>query len=372
MRRVATRDGKVSPTREHLENIFSWDGMTCRDCGVTMHWLKEEGPRAQQLTLQHYRSGSMGFVCLSCNTRHAAMPGDSYCDLPKDHKRCPKCEQIKPLSEFYRDASKAKTEFLALQQGAAGSAVAAVGAITARSRHRHLRRWRAHDHPAANAGAADGDSAISRRFLCDLPGAVADVRPGERAEHADGDRAGVRLRFDFQERVRGSAVTFAAALAAFQADRQAQVNEVLARLSAFEPIPREEVQRMESLAVDQAFHRQASVPAVGNIAQELTHDLRREEIDRAQFDTTLDALAAKLPCPGVSALTYAGEYLNDYVLAECNAPEFSDADTNTMAATLLALCAEFRCLFAYFNLNSICAAVHSARAPSIRYADEEY
>jgi hypothetical protein len=114
MRRVATRDGKVSPTREHLENILSWDGMTCRDCGVTMHWLKEEGPRAQQLTLQHYRSGSMGFVCLSCNTRHAAMPGDSYCDLPKDHKRCPKCEQIKPLSEFYRDASKAKTEFLQL------------------------------------------------------------------------------------------------------------------------------------------------------------------------------------------------------------------------------------------------------------------
>jgi hypothetical protein len=167
-------------------------------------------------------------------------------------------------------------------------------------------------------------------------------------------------------------VTFAAALAAFQADRQAQVNEVLARLSAFEPIPREEVQRMESLAVDQAFHRQASVPAVGNIAQELIQDLQREEIDRADFDGALDAFAARVPCPGVSALTYAGEYLNDCVLAECNAPELSDADTNAMAATLLALCAEFRCLFAYFHLNSICAAVHSARAPSIRYADEEY
>jgi hypothetical protein len=83
-------------------------------------------------------------------------------------------------------------------------------------------------------------------------------------------------------------VTFAAALAAFQADRQAQVNEVLARLSAFEPIPREEVQRMESLAVDQAFHRQASVPAVGNIAQELTHDLRaKRSIARSSIQRSM-------------------------------------------------------------------------------------
>ena len=102
MRSLARRDGKAVPSYEQLENISTWDGMTCRDCKRPMNWLREEGSDTQ-LTLQHYRSGSMGFVCLSCNTRHASMEGDSYCGMRADHKQCPSCKAIKHRSKFSAD-----------------------------------------------------------------------------------------------------------------------------------------------------------------------------------------------------------------------------------------------------------------------------
>jgi len=105
MRAVAKRDGKLIPTHEQLENLYSLDGLNCRDCKRQMNWLRPEGA-ASQITLQHYRSGSMGFVCLSCNTRHASMPGDSFQKMPADHKRCPTCEAVKPATDFTLDQSR--------------------------------------------------------------------------------------------------------------------------------------------------------------------------------------------------------------------------------------------------------------------------
>lgn len=102
MRSTAKRAGKVVPTHEQLANLFSRDGTTCRDCKREMNWLREDGADTQ-LTLQHYRSGSIGFVCLSCNTRHAHMPGDSYQTIQKDHKHCPQCETVKPFSDYSAD-----------------------------------------------------------------------------------------------------------------------------------------------------------------------------------------------------------------------------------------------------------------------------
>lgn len=102
MRSRARLDGKAVPTMEQLDNLYSWDGLTCRDCKRSMNWLRDDGADTQ-LTLQHYRSGSMGLVCLSCNARHASMPGDTYCSMPKDHKRCPQCASVKPHADFARD-----------------------------------------------------------------------------------------------------------------------------------------------------------------------------------------------------------------------------------------------------------------------------
>jgi hypothetical protein len=101
MRASAKRNGKEVPTHEELEQM-SLVGMDCPDCGVRMNWRSING-KSTVASLQHYRSGRMAIVCLSCNTRHASMDGDSYCDMPKDYKRCPSCESTKHQSEFSAD-----------------------------------------------------------------------------------------------------------------------------------------------------------------------------------------------------------------------------------------------------------------------------
>lgn len=104
MRSSAKRHGKTVPSREILEKLSHIENK-CGDCGIQMNWLAKEG-HSTVVTLQHYRNGEYGFVCLSCNVRHAAMPDDSYRDMPKDHKFCPHCKSIKSLDDFSADNSR--------------------------------------------------------------------------------------------------------------------------------------------------------------------------------------------------------------------------------------------------------------------------
>jgi hypothetical protein len=96
MRTQAKRTGQLAPTLEQLEAMPT---DVCPDCGKRMNWLTKEGS-ASVATLQHYRDGTFGIVCKTCNTRHAFMPGDSYRAMPKDLKWCRRCEQAKPLADF--------------------------------------------------------------------------------------------------------------------------------------------------------------------------------------------------------------------------------------------------------------------------------
>ncbi len=106
MRCVAKRDEKSVPSHEQLVNLLSYlDGMKCPHCQRVMNWMQEDGS-STQVTLQHYRSGSMGLICLACNTRHGQMEGDTFNDLPADKKICPGCEVMKPLSDFRNDNLK--------------------------------------------------------------------------------------------------------------------------------------------------------------------------------------------------------------------------------------------------------------------------
>lgn len=104
MRAQAKRRGKAVPSREELEAIAPLD-MVCQDCSRQMNWRSVDG-KSTVASLQHYRDGTMGIVCRSCNTRHAFMKGDSYREMPKDHKQCPQCAQIKPHSAFAVDNSR--------------------------------------------------------------------------------------------------------------------------------------------------------------------------------------------------------------------------------------------------------------------------
>lgn len=101
MRAKAKQDCKLVPTHSQLHSMKGAN-LRCPDCSVQMNWLAGDG-QSTVATLQHYRDKTMAIVCRSCNTRHAAMPDDSYRDMPKDSKYCPACRQVKSLNEFNAD-----------------------------------------------------------------------------------------------------------------------------------------------------------------------------------------------------------------------------------------------------------------------------
>lgn len=101
MRALANRRGLYAPTDRLLQSALR-EGNKCADCERHMNWHGEDG-QATVASLQHYRDGSFALVCRSCNTRHAFMPGDSYRDMPKDHKWCPQCRVAKPFAAFAKD-----------------------------------------------------------------------------------------------------------------------------------------------------------------------------------------------------------------------------------------------------------------------------
>jgi hypothetical protein len=98
MQKTAKQDKKYVPSIYEIENITPLD-MICQDCGVLMNWI-DGSNRPSNAVLQHYRDGSIGVTCMSCNTKHGMMPGDSYRDLPDGHKLCTGCKTIKPLTSF--------------------------------------------------------------------------------------------------------------------------------------------------------------------------------------------------------------------------------------------------------------------------------
>jgi bacterioferritin-associated ferredoxin len=106
MQKVAKQDKKYVPSIFELEKLVPVN-MACGDCGKKMHWIDDDA-RADGAVLQHYRDGTIAITCFSCNTKHGNMVGDSYRELPKDHKHCSSCKTIKPLDQFSRrnDAKK--------------------------------------------------------------------------------------------------------------------------------------------------------------------------------------------------------------------------------------------------------------------------
>jgi len=100
MQKVAKSDGKYVPSIFQLEAVTPKD-MACQDCGVIMNWI-DNSNRASGAVLQHYRDGTIAITCMSCNTKHGLMPGDSYREIPAGNKLCSSCKTIKPLSGFHQ------------------------------------------------------------------------------------------------------------------------------------------------------------------------------------------------------------------------------------------------------------------------------
>lgn len=98
MRGTARRYGKVDPGREYLEGLA--DDLVCRDCGRAMNWLQIDGI-STQVTLQHYRDGTIALVCFSCNCRHGNTDEGAFRRLTPGNKYCPRCDSILPNTSFY-------------------------------------------------------------------------------------------------------------------------------------------------------------------------------------------------------------------------------------------------------------------------------
>ncbi len=93
-------DKKVVPSRKQLDCMLAkLEAMKCPHCQREMQWSRDD-KATTQVTLQHYRSGELGLICLACNTRHQHFDGDEFFDVPKDKKRCSVCKIIKETSEF--------------------------------------------------------------------------------------------------------------------------------------------------------------------------------------------------------------------------------------------------------------------------------
>lgn len=104
MKASARRHGKYVPSHEELQELVHAK-MLCVDCKREMNWLSKDG-QSTVTSLQHYRNGTIGLVCRSCNTRHAFMLEDSYKEMPKDSKHCPQCKLIKSSSLFSSDLGR--------------------------------------------------------------------------------------------------------------------------------------------------------------------------------------------------------------------------------------------------------------------------
>jgi hypothetical protein len=96
--------GKTVPTERQLWAMavpIITNGMKCPSCDVVMQWTGNR--QSHTISLQHDRSGALRLICMLCNQRHDDLPGDTFFELPKDHWRCPRCEQVLPLTAFYKD-----------------------------------------------------------------------------------------------------------------------------------------------------------------------------------------------------------------------------------------------------------------------------
>lgn len=108
MRKNAQERKLKAPSFEDMEHMLKEvQDMICPTCGTGMQWACLSGePRGSVISLQHWDSGEMSFICNRCNSRHGKSKlRDRLFDVKLSEKYCPTCEEVKSKSGFYKDAS---------------------------------------------------------------------------------------------------------------------------------------------------------------------------------------------------------------------------------------------------------------------------
>lgn len=104
MRTRAQRSNKTVPSYAELDILLQRCQMFCPACKEEMVWESKDNQQ-RVITLQHDRDGNLRLLCRSCNTRHSSCEGDTFYDIPKDHKICPMCKDLLPFDKFDNDFS---------------------------------------------------------------------------------------------------------------------------------------------------------------------------------------------------------------------------------------------------------------------------
>lgn len=109
MRHRAKANGKAIPSPVQLESyLMEAHGLICPQCGRQMVWRVKKGESiSHAVSLQHWKDGTMSFICFGCNSSQArlAKPNERE-KIPNNHKRCSKCLEVLPKSHFNKHSRK--------------------------------------------------------------------------------------------------------------------------------------------------------------------------------------------------------------------------------------------------------------------------
>jgi hypothetical protein len=104
--RSSKRNKKVTPSFDYLISIIPHD-MLCNECGREMIWNSELGYHGDVISLQHWPSGEVSWICCSCNTAHGNTKclWSDYTKMDVHSKWCPQCKRIKNKRDFAQNKS---------------------------------------------------------------------------------------------------------------------------------------------------------------------------------------------------------------------------------------------------------------------------
>ena len=78
----------------------------CSGCGKVMIWHTKLGNRRDVISLHHWENDLLGFLCVSCNSRHGTSTNVNVLNVSKNNKWCSACKTIKNIKEFGKDKAQ--------------------------------------------------------------------------------------------------------------------------------------------------------------------------------------------------------------------------------------------------------------------------
>lgn len=110
MRNCAKANNKKVPSFDQLEKYLSdLKDFRCPGCGKIMVWrAKKMVGIGDVVSLQHWKDGTMSFLCLGCNIAKGSVNfmRDVRERIPSSKKRCQRCKHVKDRENYQKDKNR--------------------------------------------------------------------------------------------------------------------------------------------------------------------------------------------------------------------------------------------------------------------------